>query len=86
MALAGGSGWCVLSYNLNTRSLRNHWTWDHMHAAVSSVPLLPLDMYEHAYHMDYGTGADRYVDAFMDNVNWGEVDRRYVRAVRMASA
>jgi superoxide dismutase, Fe-Mn family len=86
MSLAGGSGWCVLVYNLNTKSIHNHWAWDHMHSAVSGLPLLPLDMYEHSYHMDYGTAAAKYVDAFLDNVNWEEVERRYIRAVKMAQA
>ena len=80
MSLAGGSGWCVLVYNSNTKSLHNHWAWDHMHSAVSGVPLLPLDMYEHSYHMDYGTAAAKYVDAFLANVNWEEVNRRYAAA------
>jgi Fe-Mn family superoxide dismutase len=83
MSLAGGSGWCVLAYNLHTRSLHNHWAWDHMHAAAGGVPLLALDMYEHSYHMDYGTAAAKYVDAFFRNVDWETVDRRYVQVTRM---
>jgi Fe-Mn family superoxide dismutase len=75
-ALGGGSGWVVLSYNLHTGEAHNYWAWDHMHNAVMGVPLLVLDMYEHAYHMDFGAAAARYVDAFMDNVNWDEVARR----------
>jgi Fe-Mn family superoxide dismutase len=35
-----------------------------------------LDMYEHAYLMDYGAAAAKYVDAFLNNVNWEEVNRR----------
>lgn len=85
MSLAGGSGWSMLVYNLHTRSLHNHWGWDHMHSAVASVPLLVLDMYEHSFHMDYGTAAAKYVDAFMRNVKWEEVDRRYARALKMAA-
>jgi Fe-Mn family superoxide dismutase len=77
MSLAGGSGWCVLTYNLYTRELRNQWMWDHMHGAMGGVPLLVLDMYEHSYHMDYGAAAAKYVDAFFDNVKWEEVDRRF---------
>jgi Fe-Mn family superoxide dismutase len=34
-------------------------------------------MYEHSYHMDYGTATAKYVDAFMRNVSWEEVDRRF---------
>jgi Fe-Mn family superoxide dismutase len=77
MSLAGGSGWCVLTYNLYTHELRNQWAWDHMHGAIASMPLLVLDMYEHSYHMDYGSAAAKYVDAFMRNVKWEEVDRRF---------
>jgi Fe-Mn family superoxide dismutase len=77
MSLAGGSGWCVLTYNVYTYELRNQWAWDHMHGAIAAMPLLVLDMYEHSYHMDYGSAAAKYVDAFMRNVNWEEVDRRF---------
>lgn len=81
-ALAGGSGWTILSYNLHTGEVHNYWAWDHMHNAAMGYPLLVLDMYEHAYHMDYGAAAAKYVDAFMENVNWDEVNRR-VEAVRV---
>ena len=81
MALAGGSGWCVLSYNRHTGSLHNYWAWDHMHGAATGVPLIALDMYEHSYHMDYGTAAARYVDAFMANLDWEIVDARYRAAL-----
>lgn len=86
LSLAGGSGWCMLVYNLHTKTLHNHWAWDHMHSAVTGVPLLALDMYEHSFHMDYGVAAAKYVDAFMRNVDWEEVDRRYSQALRMAAA
>ncbi|WP_416831436.1 MAG: superoxide dismutase [Erythrobacter sp.] len=77
MSLAGGSGWCVLSWNAHTRSLHNYWAWDHMHGAVTGAPLIALDMYEHSYHMDYGSAAARYVDAFMANLDWEVIDARY---------
>lgn len=77
MSLAGGSGWCVLTWNAHTRSLHNYWAWDHMHGAVTGAPLIALDMYEHSYHMDFGTAAARYVDAFMANLDWEVIDARY---------
>lgn len=77
LSLAGGSGWCVLSWNAHTSSLHNYWAWDHMHGAVTGAPLIALDMYEHSYHMDYGTAAARYIDAFMANLDWEVVDARY---------
>src|SRR6266567_3036356 len=75
-ALGGGSGWAILAYNMHTGEAHNYWAWDHMHNAPMSRPLLILDMYEHAYHMDYGAAAAKYVDAFMQNVNWDEVNLR----------
>lgn len=75
-ALGGGSGWVVFAHNSHTGEFHNYWAWDHMHNAAMGRPLLVLDMYEHAYHMDYGAAAAKYVDAFMQNVNWEEVNRR----------
>ena len=75
-ALAGGSGWVILAHNMHTGEVHNYWAWDHMHNAPMSRPLLVLDMYEHAYQMDYGAAAAKYVDAFAQNVNWEEVNRR----------
>ena len=40
-------------------------------------------MFEHAYHIDYGSAAARYVDAFMDNVRWDECNRRYEEATKI---
>lgn len=77
MSLAGGSGWCLLSYNRHTGSLHNYWAWDHMHAPVNGAPLIALDMYEHSYHMDYGTAAARYIDAFLANLDWEVIEARY---------
>lgn len=85
-SLAGGSGWAVLAHNMHTGALENYWMWDHMHAPAAAIPLLALDMYEHSYHLDYGTAAARYIDAFMRNLNWEEVDRRHGRARGMISA
>ncbi|HEX8457909.1 MAG TPA: Fe-Mn family superoxide dismutase [Pyrinomonadaceae bacterium] len=84
-ALGGGSGWAMLTFNLHTGEIHNYWAWDHMHNAPTGRPLLVLDMYEHSYHMDYGAAAAKYIDAFMQNVNWEEVNRRLVGARKMAA-
>lgn len=81
MSLAGGSGWCILSYNRHTKSLHNYWAFDHMHGAATGAPLIALDMYEHSFHMDYGSAAAKYVDAFMTNLDWEVVDARYLAAI-----
>lgn len=81
-SLSGGSGWVVLGFNLHTRELHNYWSPDHSVNAPFTVPLVVLDMYEHSYHMDYGAAAAKYVDAFMENVNWDEVNRRIERSTK----
>lgn len=75
-SLSGGSGWTILAYNDHTKELHNYWQADHAHNPPFSRPLLLLDMYEHSYQMDYGAAAAKYIDAFMQNVNWEEVNRR----------
>lgn len=76
ISLSGGSGWTILAFNQQTKELHNYWAGDHTTNAPYSVPILVLDMYEHAYQMDYGAAAAKYVDAFMANINWEEVNRR----------
>lgn len=80
--LGGGSGWVVLGYNPQGGMLENFWMADHAHGAVSSMPLLVMDMYEHSYQMDYGAEAARYIDAFFDNIRWEVVARRLAAVQR----
>jgi Fe-Mn family superoxide dismutase len=84
-ALGGGSGWVLLVFQPREGTLVNQWAADHTHAVAGGVPILALDMYEHAYHMDYGAAAGAYVDAFMGNIDWAAVYGRYQRAVHAAS-
>jgi Fe-Mn family superoxide dismutase len=76
LSLAGGSGWVIATWDPESRSLSNAWAWDHMHGLAGGVPLLVLDMYEHAYHLDYGANARGYLDAFFANLRFDEVNRR----------
>lgn len=76
LGLGGGSGWVVLGWNEHTRQLENYWMADHAHGAVATMPILVMDMYEHAYQMDYGAAAAKYVDAFFQNIQWEAVAQR----------
>ena len=55
-----------------------------MHGAVTGAPLIALDMYEHSFHMDYGTAAAKYLAAFMANLKWDVIDARYRAALSQA--
>jgi Fe-Mn family superoxide dismutase len=74
-ALRGGSGWVLLTWSPRDRRLVNQWAADHTHALAGATPVLVLDMYEHSYQLDYGASAERYVDAFMENIDWASVAR-----------
>ena len=84
-ALGGGSGWVLLVFQPREGTLVNQWAADHTHAVAGGVPLLALDMYEHAYHLDFGAAAGQYVDAFMENIHWARVYERYQVAVHASS-
>lgn len=76
-ALGGGSGWVLLTYSPRDKRLINTWAADHTMTLAGGEPLLALDMYEHAYHMDFGAKAADYVTAFMGTINWSNADRLY---------
>ncbi len=80
-AMGGGSGWALLSWSSRDARLVNQWAADHAHLGAGCTPLLALDMYEHAYHLDHGSNAAAYVDAFMNHVDWRGVAERYAAAV-----
>jgi Fe-Mn family superoxide dismutase len=85
-ALAGGSGWTILDFNFHTSEIHTYWSGNQTQAPAFAAPLLVMDMYEHAYAMDYGSAAPKYIDAFFQNINWEAVDRRLERAEKAAAA
>jgi superoxide dismutase, Fe-Mn family len=81
-AEGGGSGWVLLMYSPRDKRLVNQWAADHTNAIAGGRPIIALDMYEHAYHMDYGAKAGGYVDAFMEAINWDNAVKLYERHSR----
>jgi superoxide dismutase, Fe-Mn family len=75
-ALGGGSGWVLLTWSRRDGRLVNQWAADHTHALADGAPILALDMYEHAYHLDYGAKAAAYVEAFMQTIDWPHLRQR----------
>ena len=84
-ALAGGSGWVLLVYLPRDGRLANQYASEHSQAvAAGGIPILALDMYEHAYHIDFGANAEAYVHAFMRNIDWKALQLRYEDALKTA--
>jgi Fe-Mn family superoxide dismutase len=82
-ALAGSSGWVLLTYVPRDARLINHTATDHSQSIAGGIPILALDMYEHAYHRDFGANATAYIAAFMRNIDWDAVQARYRNATKV---
>jgi Fe-Mn family superoxide dismutase len=80
LSLGGGSGWVVLAFDPHEKAAHTYWLSDHTNSLAGGTPLLVMDMYEHAYAIDYGANARSYIDAFFQNVQWDEVNRRAEQA------
>jgi Fe-Mn family superoxide dismutase len=83
-AEGGGSGWVILAYSPRDKRLVNQWAADHSTTLAGGRPVLVLDMYEHAYHMDYGAAAARYVDVYMEAIRWDNAAKLYEQYSREA--
>ena len=83
-ALAGGSGWVLLTYVPRDHRLINQYAAEHSQAIAGGIPILALDMYEHAYHIDFGANARAYIDTYMRNIDWKAVQARYEDACQVA--
>lgn len=76
-AVMRGIGWVVLYQDAAADRLINFWINEHDtgHPA-GCTPLLVLDVFEHAFMIDYGLKRADYIDAFMKNIKWAVVEAR----------
>ena len=82
-ALTGDSGWILLTCVPRDGRLINHSASDHAESIAGGIPILALDMYEHAYHIEFGANTTAYIAAFMRNIHWEEVEARYTDATKV---
>ena len=79
-----GSGWAVLAYEPIGKRLLVLQAENHQKLTVQgSVPLLVLDVWEHAYYLKYQNNRGGYVDAWWNVVNWAEVEKRFAHAKKI---
>ena len=72
-----GIGWVVLYQDTISNRLINFWVNEHDTAHPAGCnPLLIMDVFEHAYMLDYGLKRADYIEAFFKNINWSAVDAR----------
>ena len=78
-----GSGWAVLAYDkIGQRLVIEQMTDQQGNLSIDLVPLLLLDMWEHAFYLQYKNVKADYVAAVWNVFNWDEVAARYAAAVK----
>ena len=76
-----GSGWAILAYEPIAGNLVIEQMYDQQNGVpVATIPLLQLDMWEHAFYLDYQNVKADYVKAFWKIVNWADVAERFEKA------
>ena len=79
-----GSGWAVLAYEPTGKRLLVLQAENHQKLTVQgSVPLLVLDVWEHAYYLKYQNRRAEYVDNFWNIANWAEVEKKLANAMKL---
>ena len=78
-----GPGWALLTRNRRDGKLHTYFIAEHhLGLPIEQDLLIVLDSWEHAFMVDYGIKRPDYLDAFMQNIKWGEVSKRFMRAVK----
>ncbi|MEO0996456.1 MAG: superoxide dismutase [Pseudomonadota bacterium] len=73
-----GSGWAALAYEPTARRLIVEQIYDHQGSHVQgATPILVMDMWEHAFYLQYRNEKKRWIDAFWELINWQDVSSRY---------
>jgi superoxide dismutase, Fe-Mn family len=72
-----GVGWAICYENPANHRLSNHWISLHETGNVAGFhPVLVMDVWEHAYLLDFKTERPKYIEAFFSNIDWSAVDNR----------
>jgi len=72
-----GIGWTILYHDTIGGKLLNQWINEHdVGHPVGCIPILVLDVFEHAFLTDYGLKRADYIEAFFKNINWAIVEGR----------
>ncbi len=70
-------GWAVLAWDLYESKLKQYNGDTHDHAVWGCIPIIVLDVYEHAYFIDHGSDRKAYIQSFWKNLNWKDLEEVY---------
>jgi len=77
MAAMRGIGWVILYHDKEADRLFNVWVNEHdMGHLAGATPLLVMDVFEHAFALDYGINRAGYTDSFMNAIDWEVAEKR----------
>jgi Fe-Mn family superoxide dismutase len=78
-----GIGWAILYYDPEAKKLVNTWIGEHaLGHLAGGVPILIMDVFEHAYMIDYGIDRAKYIDSFFTNIKWPVVEKRFADEIK----
>ena len=78
-----GSGWAWLVFNPNTTKLEIYSTANQDSPLMEGrIPLLGIDVWEHAFYLKYHNRKAEYVAAFWNIINWQQVEKNYLNAIK----
>lgn len=82
-AKSARSGWVITAYNVRDCKIHTYIIDLHdEHVPVGIIPIMVMDMWEHAYTLDYGINKDAYIEAFLNNLDWKVVSNRLETVVK----
>ncbi len=75
-------GWVILAFDFNDGKLRNYIADVHNQGGIWGIsPILVLDVYEHAYFIDYGSDRKSYIEVFFQNLNWQAINNKFNKII-----
>jgi len=85
MAIANTArGWVLLCFDLSDNRLHNYSVDFHDQGAVwGAIPIMALDLWEHAHYTDYGPNKAKYFEAFFKNINWEKINENFEKISRL---
>ena len=77
-----GTGWALTLYDPRSGILMNTWVDEHhMGHVAGTFSIIVADLWEHAMLLDYGSDREKYLDAFLNVLEWGTISERFARAL-----
>jgi len=79
-------GWVVLAYDANVNELKIYGADSHNQGGVwGCIPVIVMDVYEHAYFIDYGSDRKKYIVDFWKNLDWSAANTIYEKIMKLNS-